>query len=103
MVAAGDLSHVGPAFGDEAVDLPGCVRLRVADQEIIDQMCAGDARGFFDAIQRVGDRNNVCGLPPVYLALRTLGTVQGEPIAYDRCPADDDDSSFVSVGGIIFK
>ena len=66
-------------------------------------MCAGDAEGFLAAIKRVQDRNNVCGVPPIYLALRMLGQVQGERVAYDRCPADEDGTSLVSVCGVVWK
>jgi MEMO1 family protein len=103
VVAAGDLSHVGPAFGGQPLGIMERARLRVADDAIIAQMCAGDAQGFFSAIQQAGDRNNVCGLPPIYLALRILSPVQGERVAYDRCPADDKNTSFVSIGGVIFR
>ena len=58
------------------------------------------ADGFFDAIRRVGDRNNVCGLPPIYLMLRLLPGTQGEVVAYDRCPADANGTSLVSICGV---
>jgi len=103
IVAAGDLSHVGPAFGGQPLDFVGRARLQVADDELIERMCAGDAEGFLAAIRRVQDRNNVCGVPPIYLALRMLGQVQGERVAYDRCPADEDSTSWVSVCGIVWK
>ncbi len=103
VVAAADLSHVGPAFGGNPLDLVGRARLQAADDELIEQVCAGDAQGFFAAIRRDGDRRNVCGLPPIYLALRTLSPVQGERVAYERCPADQNGTSLVSVCGIIFR
>ena len=103
VVASGDLSHVGPAFGGEPFGPSECARLRVADDEIMARTCAGDAAGFFEAIKRVGDGNNVCGLPPIYLALRVLGQTEGEQVAYDRCPADEQGTSFVSIGGIVLK
>jgi MEMO1 family protein len=103
VVAAGDLSHVGPAFGGQPVDFVERARLQAADDELIERMCAGDAEGFLTAVKRVQDRNNVCGVPPIYLALRMLGQVQGEQVAYDRCPADEDGTSLVSVCGVVWK
>jgi len=103
VVAAADLSHVGPAFGSKALDIMGRARLQAADDELIEQACAGDAEEFFAAIKREGDRRNVCGLPPIYLTLRMLSPVQGERVAYTRCPADQNDTSLVSVCGIVFK
>jgi AmmeMemoRadiSam system protein B len=102
-IAAGDLAHVGPAFGDQPLDLRGRARLKQSDDELIALMCAGDAHGFFQAIKRVRDRNKVCGASPIYLALRMMGDVHGEPVAYDRCTADENNTSFVSISGIVFK
>jgi AmmeMemoRadiSam system protein B len=103
VVASADLSHVGPAFGGKALDIMGRARLQAADDELIEQVCAGDAEEFFAVIKREGDRRNVCGLPPIYLTLRMLSPVQGERVAYARCPADQNDTSLVSVCGIVFK
>jgi len=66
-------------------------------------MVAGDAEGFYSSIQRVGDVNNVCGLSPVYLTLKTLGATEGECVAYQACPADERDTSVVTVAGLIFE
>jgi AmmeMemoRadiSam system protein B len=103
IVASADLSHVGPAFGGQPLDLVGRARLQAADEALIERICAGDAEGFFAAIKRDGDRRNVCGLPPIYLALRMLSPVQGEQVAYDRCAADGNGTSLVSICGILFQ
>jgi len=103
VVAAADLSHVGPAFGGRPQGLIERARLQVADDELIERICAGDAQGFFAAVKREGDRHNVCGLPPIYLTLRVLSPVRGERVAYDRCPADRNGTSWVSVCGILLS
>jgi MEMO1 family protein len=103
VVAAADLAHVGPAFGGRPIDVMGKARLKAADDAIIARMCAGDADGFFKAIKRVEDRHNVCGLPPIYAALRLLEPAAGKSVAYDCCPADQQGTSFVSIGGVLFK
>jgi len=103
VVAAADLSHVGPVFGSAPLNIVSRAQVQAADDELIERVCAGDARGFFAAIKREGDRRNVCGLPPIYLALRVLSPVQGERVAYDRCPADGNGTSLVSVCGILFR
>jgi AmmeMemoRadiSam system protein B len=102
VVASGDLAHVGPAFGGEPLDTAGRAELRTADDELIGHMRAGDAAGFFAAIRKVRDRNNVCGVAPIYLTLRTLGKVRGEPAGYAVCPADEQGTSVVTVGGMMF-
>ncbi len=103
VVAAGDLSHVGSAFSGPALDGDGRAQFRAADDELIGHMCAGDAEGFFGALRQAGDKYNVCGGPPIYLALRMLGRVKGQPVAYDSCPADEHDTSAVSVCGVVFQ
>jgi len=103
-VAAGDLAHVGPAFGDpHPVDLVGRARLAAADDALIETICAGDAEAFFHQIQAEEDRRNVCGLAPIYLTLRMLGETSGERAGYERCPADQNDTSWVSVCGVVLK
>lgn len=102
VVAAGDLAHLGPAFGGHPLGLVERARMQAADDALIKRMCAGDAAGFLAAVQGVGDRNNVCGVPPIYLALRVLQPTRGELVAYERCPADGQGTSFVSVCGILF-
>lgn len=102
VVASGDLAHIGPAFGGEPVDADGRSALQAADAELMRLMGQGDAEGFFGAIRRVRDRNNVCGVSPVYLTLRYLESAQGEAFGYDHCPADEAGASLVSVCGMTF-
>jgi MEMO1 family protein len=102
VVASGDLAHVGPAFGGLKVDAAGRARIQAADDELMQQMAAGNAEGFFAAIRREQDRNNVCGVSPFYLMLRLLGDVEGQIVSYDHCPADQRNTSLVSVCGMVF-
>jgi AmmeMemoRadiSam system protein B len=103
IVAAGDLAHIGPAFGSPPVGLVERARLQSADDEIIEYVCAGDAEGFLATIQRERDRFNVCGVPPIYLTLRLLSPARGQRVAYLRCPADEAGTSLVSICGIVFR
>jgi AmmeMemoRadiSam system protein B len=103
VVAAADLSHVGPAFGGSPLDLVSKGRLQASDDGLVRCICAGDARGFFEAIRGVEDRNNVCGASPIYLALKLLGPIRGESVAYDRCPADPSSTSTVSICGVLLR
>jgi AmmeMemoRadiSam system protein B len=103
VIAAADLAHVGPAFGGRPLDMVGRARLQAADNALIDHVCAGDAEGFLSQIRSAGDRNNVCGVPPIYLALRLLQPTQGELTSYDRCPADRQGTSLVSICGVVFR
>jgi len=102
VIAAADLAHVGPAFGGAPLGWMERAQLQAADDELLAHIGSGDAPGFFAALRRDGDRRNVCGLPPIYLALRILQPVSGESIAYQRCPADQQGTSFVSVCGVVW-
>ncbi len=102
VVASGDLAHVGPAFGGRALDAAGRERLRTADEELVAAMRAGDADAFFTAIRAVRDRNNVCGVAPIYLTMRLLGGLAGEQWGYAVCPADEQNTSVVTVTGMVF-
>ncbi len=103
VIAAADLAHVGPAFGGEAVDAAGKEALSSADADLLAHIQRGDAAGFFAALRQIEDRNNVCGLPPIYLALRYLTPTAGRAVAYDQCPADEDGTSWVSVAGVVWE
>ncbi len=102
VVASGDLAHVGPAFGGSPLDAAGRKQLRAADDELLAALRAGDVDAFFGAIRQVQDRNNVCGVAPIYHMLHLLGAVAGEQWGYATCPADDRNTSVVTVTGMVF-
>jgi len=102
VVAAADLAHVGPAFGDSyPLDFVWKARLRATDEKMLGTICAGDADGFFRFVQAERDRRRICGLAPIYWTLRLLGRVRGQVVGYEVCPADQQRTSFVSVCGIL--
>ena len=106
-VAAGDLAHMGPAFGDaEAVDDAGRESLRLDDEASIETICEGDAEAFFDLSRQERDGRNLCGLPPIYMMLRYLeragmNVVHGDAVGYDQRPADERGGSLVSIVGVL--
>ncbi len=103
VIASGDLSHVGPAFEGDPLDEVAKAALTVEDESVIERMCAGDADGFYSVIQRVEDRHNVCGLSPVYLTLKLLENAEGERVAYAVCPTDENNTSVVTVCGVVLE
>lgn len=100
LVAAGDLSHVGPAFGGEQVTPRGLIQLKEADDLLLKSITYGDAEEFYQSIRKTGDQNNICGLSPIYLTMRILEPVTGCVVDYDACPADTAQTSFVSIAGV---
>jgi hypothetical protein len=102
VVAAADLAHMGPAFGDPyGLDAIGRAQVRNADERLLETVYAGDSAAFFSELRAEGDRRHVCGLPPIYLALRLLGKTRGEPAGYALCPADPQGMSYVTIAGVI--
>ena len=112
VVAAADLAHVGPAFGDP-LPLDGVARSRlsVEDSASLAAVCEGDAAAFFRRSQEESDARRICGLSPIYLALRYLEyaggehsggeQARGELTGYAHCPADEQGSSLVSIAGVL--
>lgn len=103
VVSSGDLAHVGSAFDGEPLDAHGKARLKADDDLLVDRLCAGDAEGFYNTLARIQNANNVCGLAPTYLALQLLGATKGERVGYDSCPADEENTSVVTVASIVFE
>jgi len=104
VVAAADLAHVGPAFGDPyGLDLFARAQVRSADEQLLSAVYAGDAAAFFDTLKAEGDRRRVCGLPPIYMTLRLLENACGQPAGYAVCPADPQGLSFVTVAGAVLR
>jgi AmmeMemoRadiSam system protein B len=104
VVAAADLAHSGPAFGDDyGVDFIARAQLRNADELLLETIYAGDAAAFFEQLRAEGNRRHVCGLPPIYLTLRLLEEARGEPAGYAICPADPQGTSVVTIAGVILR
>jgi AmmeMemoRadiSam system protein B len=101
-VASVDLAHVGPVFGDQFVMDPAR-REKLAEQDfnLITTAIQGDAESWYSQIASIGDRNRICGFAPTYLMLKYLGKTNGKQIAYDQCPADDQEASLVSICGLL--
>ncbi|HEX2986613.1 MAG TPA: AmmeMemoRadiSam system protein B [Chloroflexota bacterium] len=102
-VAAADLAHVGPAFGDP-VPLGPLEKATLAsdDSQMMERVLTGDAGAFLQRLQEEGDRRRICGLPPIYMMLRFLEDSRGEMIGYEQCPADANGGSIVSITGALF-
>ncbi len=102
VVAAGDLAHVGPAFGDpNPLDEVAKARIESEDSQSISAICAGDARRFLEISRNESDSRKICGLPPIYLMLKLLAGATGVHMGYDQCPADASNGSIVSIAGTL--
>jgi AmmeMemoRadiSam system protein B len=103
IVAAADLAHVGPAFGDLLpLDLAARARLEAQDRRLIEVLGKADPQAFFEEIRRDGDQRRICGIPPIFIALSVLSGLVGSPAGYSQCPASEDDTSIVSICGMVY-
>ena len=104
-VASVDLAHVGPVFGDPLpMNEERRARLSRSDRQLIAAINNGDHGRFYDEIAAVNDRNRICGFSSTYLMLRYLekaGPVKGVEVAYEQCPADEQERSLVSICGLL--
>jgi MEMO1 family protein len=101
-IAAADLAHVGPHFGDPrplgAGDLEA---LADHDAALLATVTDGAAAAFYRLLADEHDERRVCGLPPIYTMLRLCGKVRGEILGYEQCPADA--GSRVSVAAVVLR
>ena len=104
VIAAGDLAHMGPAFGDSApLDTIARARLSAEDSASMEDIRNGDAAGFFERSRAESDARRICGISPIYLMLEYLKgkVILGESMGYDQCPADAQGGSVVSIAGAL--
>jgi hypothetical protein len=98
VMASADLAHVGPRFGDRRQITPGQLReIADADRALLASVEAGDAEGVFSAVARDGDRRRICGLPPIYAALRVLDGAWGRLLRYSQWPDPQGTVTFAAV------
>lgn len=105
VVAAADLAHVGPAFGDPRPYSPAAkTAVRQADEDLL-AACESGPAAVLASAGRTGDRYRICGLSPIALTLAFTGPVRAETVGYDQCPADHDggDGSIVTIAGTLLR
>jgi AmmeMemoRadiSam system protein B len=99
-VAAADLAHVGPRFGDpEPVSREQAAGLAAADRATLATVTAGDAEAFFDDAARDDDARRICGLSPIWMLLRATGGASGVLRHYGQTP---DPQCVVTFASVVF-
>ena len=104
VVASVDFAHVGPAFDQphRLMDNGNRTAIAAFDERLITAINKGDDADFFRSNAAIRDENNVCGYSSIYLMLRYLRDgVSGQQIAYQHCPADEENHSLVSIAGLL--
>ncbi|MFA6318563.1 MAG: AmmeMemoRadiSam system protein B [Elusimicrobiota bacterium] len=106
VLAAVDLAHVGPRFGDDAKPGPEAAALiEKEDRASLDLAMALKADDFYLSVVKDGNKRKVCGLSAVYTALRWMeavsgGKASGRLLSYGQAP--DPMGGFVSFAAAIF-
>ncbi len=73
-VAGADLAHVGPQYGDERAPTSlELGRLEALDRATLERVAAGDPLGFHREAIVDGDRRRLCGVAPIFAAMRASG------------------------------
>jgi AmmeMemoRadiSam system protein B len=100
-VAGADLCHRGRKFGDEqGVSEEFLEETRRNDAEMLGHVAEGRREDFFRHLQCTGDEQKVCGLPPIYMTMLTIGEeCRGRLTSYD-INVEDETDSFVSFAGM---
>jgi AmmeMemoRadiSam system protein B len=102
-IASADLSHVGKRFGDQIELSSGLLALIEShDKEMLKHVEQLDADGFYASIQRDDDNRKICGLPSIYVMLKTMDATQGKFLKYGQAP-DYNTNSVVSFASLTFN
>ena len=102
VMAAGDLAHVGPEFGDsEAYDDELLSALSMEDHSSLAAVESSNAERFLSLSIQESDRRKICGMSPIYLMTKLIEGSKGISVGYDQCPADQEGSSVVSIAGTL--
>src|SRR5262249_37378955 len=99
-LAAVDFSHVGPRFGDPAIDAETREEIGRRDREAIEAARGGDADPGFAAIAPHPDGARICGFAPVYAMLRCADVKEGRLLRYEQ--SDESAGSTVTIASMVW-
>jgi predicted class III extradiol MEMO1 family dioxygenase len=100
-LAAADLAHVGPRFGDpQAMTDEDRDSLERRDRQTLKPLLMGDAQTFLTEIKREHDRRHVVGLGTIYTFLQASRPTGGVLRCYAQCSVSP--QSFISTASVVF-
>jgi MEMO1 family protein len=98
-IAAADLAHAGPHYGDAAPPGPEELRVLAAeDHATLAYVERGDAAGFHRDASRDDARRRLCGTAPIYAALRASGA-SARVLHYAQWSDGTDSVSYAAAAG----
>lgn len=104
VIAAVDLAHIGPFFGDPwTVDRSHLERVAAEDHETLRLALTADPESYYRSIVRDGDARRICGFTPIYLLSELMAAEgrSGSLLRYTQW-VDTDGSSSVTFASAIY-
>lgn len=100
-LAAADLAHVGPRFGDaQAISDEDRDSLERRDHQTLKPLLMGDGQTFLAEIKRERDRRHIVGLGTIYSLMQAARPTGGVLRCYAQCAVSP--NSFVSTASVVF-
>ncbi len=99
-VAGVDFSHVGPRFGDPAVDERVREEIETRDRDALAAALRGDAAGWFASIAAHDDSTRICGFAPTHAMLEAAAPGAGRLLGPEF--SDEPDGTTVSIASVVW-
>lgn len=99
-----DMAHMGRRYGDAFAAHAGSgqmLTVEAQDRRRLERIAAGDAEGFWDAVQEGQDDLHWCGASVLYTFLKARPGVRGEVLRYEQWNIDEE--SVVSFAALAFR
>jgi AmmeMemoRadiSam system protein B len=99
-----DMAHMGRRYGDAFAAHAGSGRMltvEARDRRRLEHIAAGDAEGFWDAVQEGQDDLHWCGASVLYTLLKARPGIRGELLRYEQWNIDE--QSAVSFAALAFR
>jgi MEMO1 family protein len=99
-----DMAHIGRRYGDAFAAHAGSGRMltvEARDRRRLEHIAAGDAEGFWDAVQEGQDDLHWCGASVLYTLLKARPGIRGEVLRYEQWNIDE--QSVVSFAALAFR
>jgi len=102
-IAGADLCHIGKKFGDQFAARTILDDVRKHDEEILEAAAKPDAEGFLRSLARNRNRYRVCGVAPIYAAIRAARPTTGKVLCYDQWDERERDSAVTFASVVYYR